>query len=198
MTTPILKTARLTLRAPVVYKGMDLKHHLKWLNNKHITQYSENRHSSHTEDTQFEYLEMFDGVNDLFWEVFRGNGQPIGSVNAFLSIPNRSANVGIIIGDSEVWGQGYGPEAWDAVCEWLFSQDTRKIEAGCMASNSGMIRILEKTGFTYEATIPAHFILSGKPEDKVCYGKTKKAKVIPITRGNGGRESVLGSTGEGS
>ena len=193
--TPTIRTERLVMQAPFLHENMDVAHHLRWLTNKHIMQYSENRHLTHSTASQYEYLCSFDQENDYFWEVVR-HGIPIGSISAHLDIPNRTANLGVMIGDDSHHGHAYGLEAWHGVCEWLFSQDTRKIEAGCMACNKPMIKLLEKCGFDHEATIPGHFLFNGKPMDKVCYGKTQKAKIIPIPARSRRRESVLGSAGD--
>jgi RimJ/RimL family protein N-acetyltransferase len=182
------------MQPPFIHEGMDVRHYLKWLENKEVMQYSENRHLTHSTASQYEWICSFDQENDYLWEIIRC-GMPIGSISAYLDIPNRIANLGVMIGDDSHWNFGYGREAWDGVCKWLFSQDTRKIEAGCMACNKPMIRLLEKCGFRIEATIPGHFLLNGKPTDQVCYGKTQKAKVIPIARANHG-SGVLGPTGD--
>ena len=182
MTSPTLKSVRLTLAYPLVHEGMDLTPYLKWLCNESVTKYSEQRHYSHTPETQYRFLTGFQDSDDHFWEI-RRNATPIGSITAYLDVPNRTANVGIMIGEPSVWGQGYGPEAWETVCNFLFENGTRKIEAGCMAANRAMLRIFDKTGFRYEATIGGHFLLNGNPEDKVMYGKQSKAKIIQIKTG---------------
>jgi [ribosomal protein S5]-alanine N-acetyltransferase len=179
---PVLKTPRLTLLVPLLYEGMDVSTHLRWLNSPQVVQYSEQRHRTHTQESQYEYLSSFDQVTSYIWEIFV-NGNPLGTITAHKDAPNWTANMGILIGNRKDWGQGYGPEAWEAVSDWLFEEGVRKIEAGCMASNTPMIRILQKTGFLLEANIPGHFLLNGKPEDMLCYGKTRKAKVVQIKSG---------------
>lgn len=178
---PGLKTARLTLAFPFLHEGMDVSHYLRWLCNERVTKYSEQRHLTHTQASQYEYLCSFTQTEDYFWEIQRQT-KPIGSITAYRDIPNRVANLGIMIGEPQVWGNGYGPEAWEAVCEYMFEQGTRKIEASCMISNLAMIHVLEKNNFKYEATIKDHFLLDGKPEDKVCYGKLAQAKILPIKK----------------
>jgi len=84
------------------------------------------------------------------------------------------------MGETQVWGQGYASEAWDAVCRYLFEDGIRKIDAACMASNTAMSSVLIKCGFMYEATIPNFFLLNGKPEDMRYYGRYREAKIIPI------------------
>lgn len=180
MTTPSLKTARLTLAPPIMHDNMTVDHYLRWLSNENVVRFSEQRHKTHTPETQREYLRWFHiDKDDHFWEIQR-TGSPIGSVSAYVWPANKLAKVGVMIGEPRLWGQGYAPEAMDAVCGFLFEEGCRKIEGGCMAANRGMIRTFEKLGFKHEATLSGHFLLDGKPEDAVYYGKFREAKVLPL------------------
>lgn len=184
MTTPILKTPRLTLSPPLMHPNMSVDHYLRWLSSRVVVRYSEQRHREHTVDSQRLYLKDYntdpaDGYQSQLWEIQRTGGI-IGSITAHRNIPNKTANVGIMIGEAKVWGSGYGVEAWDAVTEYLFDDGVRKVEAGCMASNGPMIGILKKAGFELEATLPNYFLLDGKPEDMVYYGKYSEAKIISL------------------
>jgi ribosomal-protein-alanine N-acetyltransferase len=178
--TPVLKTARLTLSPPFIHEQMDVGYYLRWLHDESVVKYSEQRHRQHTEKSQYDYLCSFGGDNHI-WEIQRDT-VPIGTITAYRDPHNRVANLGIMIGETKVWGQGYGPEAWEAVCNYLFEDGIRKIEAGCMAANLAMERILRKNGFSFEGTSGGHFLLNGKPEDMNYYGKTAKAKIIPIKK----------------
>jgi RimJ/RimL family protein N-acetyltransferase len=178
---PTLKTARLTLTAPLIHENMDVGYYLRWLSNERVVKYSEQRHLTHTNETQYDYIISFVDSHDYFWEIQR-NSKPIGSISAYRDLPNRIANVGVMIGDTNLWGQGYASEAWDGVCSFLFEEGCRKIEAGCMACNEPMIRLLEKQGFSREASVSGHFLLNGNPEDKVLYGKYSQAKIIPLKK----------------
>jgi RimJ/RimL family protein N-acetyltransferase len=178
---PTIKTARLTLAFPIVHDNMPLDHYLRWLSDETVTKYSEQRHLTHTNETQYEYLSSFVDSENYFWEIQR-TGVPIGSITAYRDIPNRIANVGVMIGNPRLWGHGYASEAWDAVCQFLFEEGCRKIEAGCMACNQGMIRLLEKQKFRYEATLGGHCLLNGKPEDALFYGKYREAQIISLKK----------------
>ena len=176
--TPVLKTVRLTLTPPFMHEGMDVSHYLKWLCDEGVTKYSEQRHRAHTPESQYEYLSSFGGDNQI-WEIQRDT-IPIGTITAYRNSPNRTANLGIMIGDRRVWGQGYGPEAWSGVCNYLFEDGIRKIEAGCMSRNAAMRSVLRRTGFMYEAALPQYFLFEGQPEDMVLYGKYREAKIYQI------------------
>ncbi len=178
MKTPILKTARLTLAPPLIHDQMNVDHYLKWLHTEQVIRLSEQRHRKHTIDSQRDYLRSFDGDNQI-WEIKR-NATPIGTITSYRNTPNATSNLGIMIGEQIVWGQGYGAEAWDAVCGYLFEDGIRKIEAGCMSNNNAMRGVLSKCGFMLEATLPNYFLLDGKPEDMVYYGKYRTAQVFSI------------------
>ena len=178
MVTPTLKTARLTLSPPLIHDQMNVDHYLKWLHTGFVTQFSEQRHKKHTIDSQREYLKSFGG-DDQIWEIKR-NAIPIGSITSYRNLPNSTSTLGIMIGEIQVWGQGYASEAWSAVCDYLFEDGIRKIDAGCMASNTAMVSVLIKCGFKLEAVLPNYFLLNGKPEDMEYHGKYRKAKIFPI------------------
>jgi RimJ/RimL family protein N-acetyltransferase len=161
---------------------MDVDRYLRWLSNHEVVRYSERRHTAHTVESQRQYIRQFNqgpsnGEDLQFWEIQR-TGIQIGSITAHRNTMNRTANIGIMIGESKVWGNRYGIEAWEAVTDYLFTDNIRKVEAGCMASNGAMISILKKAEFIKEATIPNYFLLDGKPEDMEYYGKYSMAALI--------------------
>lgn len=160
---------------------MDVDHYLKWLGNESVTTYSEQRHRTHSSQSQKDYIMSFQNTDHYFWEIQR-TGIPIGSITAYRDMANRTANIGIMIGEYRLWGNGYAAEAWDAVGEYLFDHGTRKIEGGCMRSNLAMISLFEKLGYKHEATVPGHFLRHGQPEDLVTYGKNREAKVLPLKK----------------
>lgn len=176
-----LKSDRLSLSFPMLYEGMDVSHHVRWLNDPQIVEFSEQRHLTHTDKTQYEYIMSFVNTDDLFWEIFF-DGKPVGTITAYRNMPNKTANMGVLIGDKRHWGRGFASEAWETVGEYLFEGGTRKLEAGCMGSNRAMISVLKKNKFKLEATIPEHFLRYGLPEDKLLYGKYREAKVFPLPK----------------
>jgi len=177
MKAPTLKTVNLTLSAPVVYKGMDMSHYLRWLSDLTVTRYSEQRHLKHSKDTQFKFMSGFMESPDYYWDI-NLNDNPIGSLTATCDWNNMVANVGILIGDLRYWGRGFACESYEAVIEFLFGEGFRKIEVGTMAANGQMIHVLHKLGFVQEAVIKDHYLLNGQPQDLYCYAKFRKAKVV--------------------
>lgn len=145
------------------------------LNDPEIMKYSEQRHAGWTPDRISEYYNSFDHHNSHVWGIY-GNGADIyGTITATRDHNNKVANVGILVGKSE---HGYGTKAWSAVCDWLLSPSggMRKVEAGCMAENIGMVRIFEKTGMTIEGVRKAHFLFEGRPMDMILAAKFSQGK----------------------
>ena len=122
-------------------------------------------------ETQHAYLNRFERDQHIWLISF--NGEEIGTITAYVDIDNWTADMGIMIGNVGVWGQGFGPEAWQAVMDWLWQAypDLRKIECGMMASNRAMRKLATKCGFKFEGMRWRHFLLDGKEEDCLLYGK---------------------------
>lgn len=164
----IIKTERLELRKYDSDRGERLEQMANWLNDPEVVRYSEQRHRKHDWESQFYYVN--EGP-DIFREIHAGESF-IGTITAHIDRHNAIADVGILIGDKSVWGQGYGTEAWIAFCDHLFLREVRKIEAGAMSANTGMIRIFVKSGMTFEGFRDDHFDLGdGKYAHMVMWGK---------------------------
>lgn len=152
-----IDTDRLTLRP---YRLADIsERHVAWLNDKEVVRYSEQRHMTHTMETQHSYLATFP-VDSRIWLI---SVKPesalgtIGTIAAYIDPNNAVANMGILIGEKAAWGQGYGTEAWRAVMRHLPEIGVQKIEAGCMAINASMNTICATSGMTLEGMRMFHF-----------------------------------------
>ena len=95
----------------------------------------------------------------------------IGTITAHVDPYNDVADVGIMIGEKNLWGNGYGPEAWQAFCDYLLGNGIRKVECGCMSINFGMKHICRKTGMNYEGRRFAHFLVGEDTVDMLYFGR---------------------------
>lgn len=172
-------TERLLLREP---KNADADTFVRWLNNPEVVKFSEQRHKTHTIESQQDYWKSSATVEPNFVKIIclrhEAGGElaaieiPIGSISATIDRHNNLAEVGILIGAIPQWGRGYGFEAWQCVCNYLFAtQNVRKIEAGCMAKNHGMIHIFKKYAMECEGEKIDHFQFEGKRCGLLMYGK---------------------------
>jgi len=96
----------------------------------------------------------------------------VGTITAYVSMPHRTADMGIMIGDRSVWGKGVGQDAWAILLKWLLSHNgVRKVTGGTMRCNQGMVKIMERSGMMLESVRPKQELLNGIPVDLVYYGK---------------------------
>lgn len=147
---------RITLISP---PPSEAKLFASWLNDPEVVRYSEQRHKVHTVQSQLDYWLSPATLdpNIVLGIYLDKENKFIGSVSAVVDQPNNVANVGILIGDRKEWRKGYGFEAWKEFCDYLFKIGVRKIEAGCMSPNKGMIRIFQKYDMEPEGRREGHF-----------------------------------------
>lgn len=141
-----------------------------WLNDPEIVRYSEQRHRRHTLQSCREYRLSFEGTPHFFWAIVAKDPAlgHIGNMNCYLDESNSTADLGILIGARAAWGRGYGSEAWIAACDHLFrTSGIRKITAGTMAVNTGMLRIMEKAGMREDGIRLRQCLVEGKETDMV-------------------------------
>lgn len=166
--TPVLETPRLRL---IPFSAEHLTpRYVSWLNDPEVVRYSEQRHRVHTLETCRRYFESFADSPHFFWAVlvrdaFLGH---IGNMNGHVNVENRFADVGILIGERNAWGNGYGLEAWRAVCGYLLEEaGMRKVTAGAMAVNKAMVRIMWRSGMVEDGRRIQHYLLEGREVDVV-------------------------------
>jgi RimJ/RimL family protein N-acetyltransferase len=167
--TPALTTGRLALEP--FSAGRISQTYVGWLNDPAVMRYSENRHRSQTVETCTAYVRSFDGGPNHLWAITESaGGRHIGNISANVDEANQVAEIGILIGEREVWGRGFGREAWAAVQGFLLrAGGVRKVEAGTMAENRAMLRIFEACGMDEEGQRARHFLLEGREIDLVHY-----------------------------
>ncbi len=76
---------------------------------------------------------------------------------------DRQATTGMLIGEADARGKGYGPEAKELLLGYAFNTlGLMLIEAGTFEGNTASRRSLEKSGYTYEATLRWRFYREGQ------------------------------------
>lgn len=158
---------------------------VEWLNDPEVVRYSDNRHRRHTLSTSREYLRSFSDSPNCYWAILLRVGEPgmIGSITSYIDRDNRVADIGILVGDKRCWCGGYGVEAFSGVVDWLFrSRGMRKVTAGTMAANAGMLGIMRKIGMREEARKQRHYLLDQAEVDMVCGAIFAEDWISPETK----------------
>lgn len=147
--------------------------YLGWLNNPQVVRFSNQRFRNHDMASSLVYLASFEGTDNIFLLVRRADtGAAIGTLTAYIKRHHETADVGVMIGDTKVWGQGFGQDSWDTILNWLIlSAKLRKVTAGTLACNHGMVAVMKRSGMYCEATRRAQEIVEGQAVDVVYYAR---------------------------
>lgn len=157
-----------------LFLNSDITHeYLLWLNDPLVTKYSNQRFLRHSVETSTAFLNGFKGTNSLFLSIrVTDSNAMIGTMTAYLNQDHQTGDMGLLIGRRDLWGLGYGQEAWNALGTWLLeTRKLRKLTAGTASENLGMRRIMERFGMHHEATKERQEIIDGFPQDLVFYAK---------------------------
>ena len=167
----VLKGEKVLLRS---FTASDINEaYIGWLNDTDVVRYSNQRFLRHDQDSCLRYLASFEGTDNLFISVRRlPDDSPVGTLTAYMSSHHGTVDVGILIGDKSVWGMGYGQDAWNTLTNWLLERDDiRKLTAGTLACNYGMIKLMERSGMHHEATRREQEIVNTQAVDILYYAK---------------------------
>ena len=165
---PEIKTERL-LVLPFGEEHLT-ERYVGWLNDKDVVRYSEQRHKAHTLESCLLYRESFDDSPGYFWAIEEtqiGLGH-IGNITAQIDSNNSIADIGILLGEKDAWGQGYGFEAFSSVSDFLLLDvGIRKVTCGTTENNLPMLGIMKKMNMVPDGRRKRQYVLEGKEVDVV-------------------------------
>lgn len=134
----------------------DLPKFVEWMNDPEVTRgLSMYLPLSFDEELNW-YEEVLKRPNEerpLAVEVQQEEGWQLVGNSSFFSIDwrNRSAEIGIFIGDRSLWDQGYGTEAMQLLLQHGFATlNLHRIFLRVFAGNQRAIHVYEKIGFVHE------------------------------------------------
>lgn len=142
--------------------------YVAWLNDPEVVRYSEQRHRHHTLESCGEYFAAQRESADYFLAIETDALGHVGNLGVSVDRHNHLADMAIVLGERSVWGQRVATRAWSLVLRQLLDQfGFRKVTAGTMATNTAMLRLMDRTGMTVECIRPRHFLWEGKEVDMV-------------------------------
>ena len=166
----------------------DIKYpYLNWLNDLGVVRYLESRFCPQTAESISRYIDdnpylmaicLKDTITGTVGYETNKPHQHICNINLRnINWIHRFAEVGLLIGEKDEWGKGYGSEAISLMANYAFEiLGLHKLTAGCYSKNVGAIKAFEKAGFQIEGTLRRHYWFEGRYTDAVILGKVKEAK----------------------
>jgi [ribosomal protein S5]-alanine N-acetyltransferase len=151
----------------------DLSDYLLWMNDQKITQFMETGSFATTRRSLEEYIHKYNASKNLLLGIYPSEVEcHIGNITLhMIDYQNRSAEIGIVIGDEASQGKGYAFEAIRLVLNHAFMRlNLHKVCTGMVAANVGSKKVFEKAGFILEGTLRKQFFSKGKYLDCYKYG----------------------------
>jgi [ribosomal protein S5]-alanine N-acetyltransferase len=143
--------------------------YLDWLRDKELMKYSNQRFRNHSLGSCKDYLNSFEGSDNLFLAIYHG-AENIGTMTAYVSKVHQTADMGLLIG-RQGQGKGFGLDAWVTLMGYLFQDGARKVTGGTLTCNSPMTKIMVNSGMIPDGVRVAHELVNGKPEDILYFAK---------------------------
>lgn len=85
--------------------------------------------------------------------------------------PSRAAELGLLIGNKEYWGRGYGTDATRALVRWGFRElNLNRVWLRVFEDNAAGIRCYEKVGFRLEGRLRQDRFREGRYVDTLVMG----------------------------
>lgn len=147
------------------------ENYLRWLNDPIVVRFSNQRFKTHDLNTSLKFLSLFNDTDDLFLSIKRiDEGDAIGTITIYFKLQHSTADIGILIGNRQLWGRGYGQDAWKTIINWLiYSCKIRKVTAGTLSCNDSMRKIFEHSGMKPDGIRRAQELVAGRPVDIIYY-----------------------------
>jgi RimJ/RimL family protein N-acetyltransferase len=100
-------------------------------------------------------------------------------------VANRTADVGVMIGDRRCWGQGLATDALYTLCRYAFDTlGVRKLTAGTIDGNEAVAKAFTRIGFVVEGRLRQKVFVAGEYRDHVLLG-CLKGELTPLRSGGG-------------
>jgi RimJ/RimL family protein N-acetyltransferase len=146
--------------------------YLRWMNDTEVTRHLEmGRHplTREMEEDWFDRVARSDDTLLFGIHVRAEDGRLIG--NCSLSKPHprhRSSGFGIVIGEKDAWGRGYGTDALRTLCRFGFEElNCHRIELWVFDDNERGIRAYAKAGFVEEGRRRESVFAAGRYGDAI-------------------------------
>lgn len=151
----------------------DRDHFTQWFNDPEANRFLNRDFPLHAEEEEKWIHELGNRKDQLVLVmVLKDGDRPIGSIGLHgIGLPDRRAELGIAIGEQELWGQGYGREAIGLVLGHAFGRlGLHRVFLHVVAANERGARCYEACGFRKEGELRDARFRDGKFHDIWMYG----------------------------
>ena len=172
--SPVVRTENDRIYLRDIRLGDAVDRYVAWLNDSDVNRYLESRFSRHTSATVEAYIREHTQSPDVFLLAIctKPDGKHIGNIKVGpIDRIHGTADVGLMIGDREEWGHGYGTEAIALVTGFAFDElGLRRLTAGAYRENGASVRAFQRCGYRIEGVLRNHRQLGDGRTDVILVG----------------------------
>lgn len=147
----------------------DVEIFTKWMNDFYVTDYTGRSSKTMTLQEEKEYLEKNDNNKSTFAIIDIETDKIIGTLGLHdVDHINRTATLGIFIGDRDYWSKGYGTEAIQLLLDFGFNYlNLNNIDLSLMEFNQRALKCYQKCGFRESGRRRKCKFINGKYWDSI-------------------------------
>ncbi len=140
----------------------------KWINDPEVTQWLQVDPPLSLE-MEYDWVDGIRREGRMVFTILTKEGRPMGNIGLEqISWKNRRANMGIMIGEKEYWGKGYGSDAIITMLRYCFEElGMRRVELFTDTDNVRARRAYQKCGFKDEGVMRQYRPKKGRVVDEV-------------------------------
>lgn len=148
----------------------DVEQFTEWLNDFEITDYIGRSAQLTSFESEKKYLEENADSEATFSIVTINDDKLIGTISLErINYTNKSAILGIFIGDKDYLSKGYGTEAIRLLLDYGFNYiNLHSIKLNLMSFNERALKCYKKCGFKETGRIRENKFINGKYYDTIC------------------------------
>ncbi len=142
----------------------------RWFNDPEITRFLGNPFPALTMNQQRAIIQQFnDNANRRTYSIVLKDGMLIGNCEMrMFDWTARTCEVGLVIGEKQYWGQGYGGEALELMLRIAFDGlNLHKVWLTCAAYNERGLRAYRRVGFREDGRLRDDRFIDGSYYDTV-------------------------------
>ncbi len=151
----------------------------RWFNDVEVTYFQDKGYFPNTLEKQTVYYETIKNSNsDVVLAIIDATtDKHIGNVGLHqISWIHRTAELGIVIGEKEFWGKGFGKQAWRLITQYGFETlNLHKIYATVLTGNQPSLACAFASGYKIEGTQEEQIYKHGRYFDLILVGLTRSS-----------------------
>lgn len=149
----------------------------EWFDDSEVCQYNEHHRFTKAKEELISYIKDLSEKRDqlVLAIIDKKTDRHVGNISLQeINYINSSAEIAIIIGDKDVWGKGFGREAYRLMINHGFKAlNLNRIACGTSVKNIGLQKIVTSLGFKAEGTRRSAIYKEGVYVDIYEYGLLK-------------------------